>query len=88
MAKLGLVLVFLLFTHRWLTGPHLSLGMGLGEGTRCGLITECVLELRDDSYCSEAFGASLLSEEVREVPSTMEERKRDSKERLLSQGQK
>lgn len=88
MDKLGLVLVCLLFTHRWLTGPHLSLGMGLGEGTfpgstvngvekgmhtRCGLITECVLKLRNDSYCSEVFGASLLSEEVREVPSTMEE---------------
>lgn len=52
--KLGLVLVCLLFTHRWLTGAHLSLGMGVGGGTfpgstvngvekgmhtRCGLIT-------------------------------------------------
>lgn len=54
-------------------GPLLFHGVEKGMHIRCGLITECVLKLRNDSYCSEVFGAGLLSEEVREVPSMMEE---------------
>ena len=44
-------------------------------------------EARNYSCCSEVFGAGLLSEQVGEVPSMMEQWKRETKELLFSQGQ-
>ena len=93
----------LLLTHRWLTGPHLSLGGegGAGEGDISRVHGQgnrvhahkmwphhrVCSEARNYSCCSEVFGAGLLSEQVGEVPSMMQQWKRETKELLFSQGQ-